>query len=53
MGGLLPPLGDVLLGQQLAQPGVLVVHGPFPFLQLPAACSSGHGRPWSSLASSE
>src|SRR5215211_6693699 len=26
MGGLLVPLGDALLGQQLAQPGMLVVH---------------------------
>ena len=34
MGGLLAPLGDVLVGQHLAQPGMLVVHGPFPFLQL-------------------
>jgi hypothetical protein len=31
MGGLLPPLGPVLLGQQLAQPGMLVVH-LLPFL---------------------
>jgi hypothetical protein len=30
MGGLLSPLGDVLLGQDLAQPGMLVVHVPSP-----------------------
>jgi hypothetical protein len=30
MGGLLSPLGDVLVGQDLAQPGMLVVHVPFP-----------------------
>jgi hypothetical protein len=44
MGGLLSPLGDVLLGQDLAQPGMLVIHIPFPSLQLrllvPAAGSS-------------
>jgi len=34
MGGLLSPLGDVLLGQDLAQPGVLVVHESLPFLQV-------------------
>src|SRR5215218_3320094 len=34
MGGLLPPLGDALLGQDLAQPGMLVVHVSFP------SCSS-------------
>ena len=28
MGGLLPPFGDALLGQHLAQPGMLVVHVP-------------------------
>jgi hypothetical protein len=26
MSGLLPPFGDALLGQHLAQPGMLVVH---------------------------
>jgi hypothetical protein len=31
MGGLLAPFGDVLLGQDLAQPGMLVVHGSHPF----------------------
>jgi hypothetical protein len=31
MGGLLVPLGDALLGEQLAQPGMLVVH-LLPFL---------------------
>jgi hypothetical protein len=36
MGGLLSPLGDALVGQYLAQPGMLVVHGPFPFLR--SAC---------------
>jgi hypothetical protein len=30
LGGLLSPLGDVLVGQDLAQPGMLVVHGPSP-----------------------
>jgi hypothetical protein len=34
VGGLLVPLGDALGGQGLAQPGMLVMHGPFPFLQL-------------------
>jgi hypothetical protein len=34
MGGLLVPVDDALGGQQLAQPGMLVVHGPSPFLQL-------------------
>jgi hypothetical protein len=34
MDGLLSPLGDVLLGQDLAQPGMLVVHVSFP------SCSS-------------
>ena len=34
MGGLLPPLGDALLSQHLAQPGMLVVHELFPFLEL-------------------
>jgi hypothetical protein len=33
MGGLLAPLGDVLVGQHLAQPGMLVGHFP----SLPAA----------------
>jgi hypothetical protein len=30
MGGLLPPFGDALLGQHLAQPGMLVIHVPSP-----------------------
>jgi hypothetical protein len=30
MDGLLPPLGDVLLGQDLAQSGMLVGHESFP-----------------------
>src|SRR5215218_6387455 len=34
VGGLLVPLGDALLGQRLAQPGMLVVHVSFP------SCSS-------------
>src|SRR5215218_10246444 len=52
LGGLLSLLGDVLVGQDLAQPGMLVVHVlPLPPAQ--PACSSGHGRPWSSQASSE
>jgi hypothetical protein len=34
MGGLLPPFGHPLLGQRLAQPGMLVVHNPSP------SCSS-------------
>jgi hypothetical protein len=33
MGGLLPPFGDALLGQYLAQPGMLVGHGSSPFLR--------------------
>jgi hypothetical protein len=33
MGGLLVPFGDALVGQDLAQPGMLVVHVP----SLPAA----------------
>jgi hypothetical protein len=35
MGGLLSPLGDALLGQDLAQPGMLVGHVASP------SCSSG------------
>jgi hypothetical protein len=31
--GLLAPFDDALLGQRLTQPGVLVVHGSFPFLE--------------------
>jgi hypothetical protein len=39
LGGLLLSFGDVLGGEQLAQPGVLVVHIPFlPSAQRP--CSS-------------
>jgi hypothetical protein len=34
VGGLLVVLGHTLLGQYLAQSGMLVVHGPAPFLQL-------------------
>jgi hypothetical protein len=34
MGGLLVAFGDALVGQCLAQPGMLVVHGSHPFLQL-------------------
>jgi len=30
LGGLFSPLGDALLGQRLAQPGMLVVHVPSP-----------------------
>jgi hypothetical protein len=30
MGGLFPPFADALLGQHLAQPGMLVVHVPSP-----------------------
>jgi hypothetical protein len=37
MGGLLVPLGDALVGQRLAQPGMLVVHVP----SLPAAQPAG------------
>jgi len=49
MGGLLLPLGDALLGQDLAQPGMLVVHGPF----LPAAPLLPPGDThWLPLASS-
>jgi hypothetical protein len=29
-GGLFPPFADALLGQHLAQPGMLVVHVPSP-----------------------
>jgi hypothetical protein len=34
MVGLLVSFADALVGQGLAQPGMLVVHGSFPFLQL-------------------
>jgi DNA-binding CsgD family transcriptional regulator/tetratricopeptide (TPR) repeat protein len=34
MVGLLVAFGDALVGQGLAQPGMLVVHGSHPFLQL-------------------
>jgi hypothetical protein len=34
LGGLMVPVGDALLGQGLAKPGVLVVHGPSPFFRL-------------------
>jgi tetratricopeptide (TPR) repeat protein len=34
LGGLLVAFGDALVGQRLAQPGMLVVHGSHPFLQL-------------------
>jgi AAA ATPase domain len=34
MVGLLVAFGDALVGQRLAQPGVLVVHGSHPFPQL-------------------
>jgi hypothetical protein len=33
MVGLLVPFGDALVGQRLAQPGMLVVHGSHPFPQ--------------------
>jgi hypothetical protein len=33
MGGLLVALGDALLGQYLAQPGMLVAHGSSPLLR--------------------
>src|SRR5829696_4845996 len=49
MGGLLPPLGDALLGQDLAQPGMLVIHVVLPFLQL--SCFPGNQH-WLPLASS-
>jgi hypothetical protein len=52
LGGLLSPLGDVLVGQDLAQPGMLVVHVlPFPVAR--PVCSSDLVEDWSSLASSE
>jgi hypothetical protein len=41
---LLPPFGDALLGQYLAQPGMLVVHGFLPF-----SCAQPY---WSLLAGS-
>jgi hypothetical protein len=31
MVGLLAPFGDALVGQRLAQPSMLVVHGSHPF----------------------
>jgi DNA-binding CsgD family transcriptional regulator/tetratricopeptide (TPR) repeat protein len=34
LGGVLVVFGDALVGQRLAQPGMLVVHGSHPFLQL-------------------
>jgi AAA ATPase domain len=43
----------VLVGQDLAQPGMLVMHGPFPFPAAPPACSSDLVELWLSLASSE
>jgi hypothetical protein len=42
MGGLRSSFGDALLGQDLAQPGMLVVHVPsLPFLQLSCYQRSG------------
>jgi hypothetical protein len=51
MGGLCSSFGDVLVGQDLAQPGMLVVHVP----SLPAAqlLPSDLVEDWLSLASSE
>jgi hypothetical protein len=45
MGGLLVSVGDALVGQQLAQPGVLVVHVffPFPVAQAPVCDRFGRG----------
>jgi DNA-binding CsgD family transcriptional regulator len=51
MGGLLQPLGPALLGQYLAQPRMLVVHGSFPFLHLCLLPATWPERRWS-LASS-
>jgi hypothetical protein len=52
MGGLRSSFGDALLGQYLAQPGMLVVHVlPFPVAR--PVCSSDLVEDWSSLASSE
>jgi hypothetical protein len=34
MVGVLVAFADALVGQRLAQPGMLVVHGSHPFLQL-------------------
>jgi DNA-binding CsgD family transcriptional regulator/tetratricopeptide (TPR) repeat protein len=47
MGGLLSPFGDALLGQDLAQPGMLVAHVPSP------SCSSAclFQRPRSAVVS--
>jgi hypothetical protein len=51
MGGLRSSFGDALLGQYLAQPGMLVVHVPsLPTAQL---LPSDLVEDWSSLASSE
>ena len=50
-GGLLMPFGDALVSQRLAQPGMLVVHGPHPFLQLSRMIVAGSG--WAGSAPSE
>jgi hypothetical protein len=50
MVGPLPPSGDALLGQDLAQPGVLVVHVSFP--SCISACLFSGRSSGSSLASS-
>jgi hypothetical protein len=46
LGGLLVALGGALLGQHLAQPGVLVVHLclPFPYLHLRRLCAGCRAR---------
>jgi hypothetical protein len=42
MGGLLSALGDALLGQDLAQPGMLVVHVSFPSCSSVASPGDNH-----------
>jgi hypothetical protein len=44
--GLLVPFGDALLGEHLAQPGMLVMHGPSPFLGSAALVVAGSGWSW-------
>jgi hypothetical protein len=48
MGGLLPLFGDALLSQDLAQPGMLVVHVWFPSAARPRcpAVTVGRSRRW-------
>src|SRR5215211_7197535 len=51
MVGLLVAFGDALVGQRLAQPGMLVVHESHPFPQLSRMIVAGSG--WAGRAPSE